>query len=413
MLKKIIVLLLMSLSSFSLCSFKQLDDGKSMLDQKINDSYIENEKYSPRAILSKIKFDNKTYIDNGVYISSEKANIKNCIITNSNCTLFIFYNLDLKVFGQHCIIVDNLGNKYNFTEQYFINDAEIKDSIKSFIVDTIFKLNSNYANASVYTEPTISKKNNIYTLNFGRLAYINVSIDYTIKKVNEKSSIVLFQPKVEFTPGAVANKKPELSGQFDNYHNSDGTIDIGILKAYDSSESYAYPYRYGSEVFYLDSWPTSDNRVVILKSHIDANVELGKSQEDGLYIDGGLSIAYDKAILQKDPLVSHSTYHQNMIQLNDQYKTEEENKYIYSTSMWNYNYSELATLSFEQVCNYMFEIGNDKRDLFLHDYRTLMNFNFSVDKGMWWPRQHLKGTLDLYISPSQNLITNFNSGMLN
>lgn len=293
---------------------------------------------------------------------------------------------------------------YEFIEKESTDANSILNGIVSFITkySKILSGNNYYAlernapmtlanDTSSTFESVVSK---VFVMRFGDRGYITYRITVSRYVVNSVSILYIVSVQNSFTPGIVAVENGE--SDYSKYKNYKGYAHMTVEQAYDANEEYYYGKRWGNVPYQKDYWPLNTPSTVSITSSITPNLNLGFSTENGFSIGAGVSFGYSKTVTQSEPRFS--------AQLNSSNPAKCE---------WNYEYNTDAPETYHLNTNYMFEMSNSRRDMFIGDFRLKLDYSFSVDKGWWESSKTSTGSVDLIVRAGEYRdIYNFCSGMI-
>lgn len=406
------------------------------------------------------------------YLNYDKLEAKNCVLNDENLNLLTFVNSidfdrDEIIVGDYYKIYSNVNLEYptksNFDQiilHYNLDDdnlnydalliviknGQIKPfyfketnkedvsfllfSIKRFVINTLLDFDFEQNNsidvlASSNNETTFVPYESFHEqINVGTLGYFTIDVDYSVYKANDASSLYLVHAETGFTPGSVCRENGDKT--YENVKNARGYVHMTVSKAYDATESYAYPFRYGNTPYYKDFWPTSSTSTVTITSSITPGLELGFStekgfasseayKESGFDLTGSISYTYSKSITTDEPRVSAQTYNKS-IEYTDRYNSKPNQTENVVEGQWSYKYSKDTSITYWQDSYYLFELSSGGKDLFVGDFRLTFDLKMVVDRGLLWAEKEAPGSLDLVCRPSyygvKQSIYHFSNGMI-
>ena len=297
-----------------------------------------------------------------------------------------------------CLIINNFGKslEYEYSEQISISTNKLLSNIKKFVARYVDEMSvSSYA-----ATPSAVNSNDIPTtfasaivekefiLNFDNKGYIIYHVGVNVYTANSESILYIVTVQNSFVPGVVAKQ------------------------AYDRNEEYYYGIRYGNIPYKKDYWPINQPSTVVVSSSLQAGVTLGYSfvngfslsdlikVEEGISVGANISFGYSKSFTQEEPAFSAQVSASN---------TDE--------CQWNYQYEKIKAETYHLQTNYMFEMANERRDMFIGDFRLKLDYSFTVKRNFLgiggYAPQTLTGSADLFVQAGEyQNIYNFCNGMI-
>ena len=391
--KKLLCFFLMIVLMLSSCVIKNVS-AKDNYDFYVNlkDYIVDNE--------VEIKNDNLEIYGNNKQLTEYDFYRK---VSTGDDKIYLIYRTNTEIllsFDAQIVVKSNgVCKNYNYIS-YDTNSINLKDSICTYLDrnNESIMLDYNKKDISVISDevPTTfidSQVSTNLTLDFPKKGYIVSMIAFSEYQANDYSSIFIAKVKSTFVPGLVAYQNGDKS--YDKWKNNSGYVHISIEQAYDKTEEsiYGTP-RYGSIPYFKDYWPCNEPSTVTISSSIKSGLVLGYSKSNGFSVNGNISYEYDKSITQSEPKVS--------AQLSKDL----------SNAQWSFTFKNNSEYSYDQYSNYMYEISRQANEMYYSDVRLKLDYQFVVDRSGFYTRQYYNKSLDLIVLPHQNLIYNFNNGMI-
>lgn len=319
-----------------------------------------------------------------------------------------------------CLIINNLGKslEYEYSEQISISTNKLLSNIKKFVARYVDEMSvTSYA-----ATPSAVNSNDIPTtfasaivekefiLNFDNKGYIIYHVGVNVYTANSESILYIVTVQNSFVPGIVANQNGDSS--YDKFYNYAGYVHMTVEQAYDRTEEYYFGIRYGNIPYKKDYWPLNQPSTVVVSSSLQAGVTLGYSFvngfslsdlikiEEGISVGANISFGYSKSFTQEEPAFSAQVSASN---------TDE--------CQWNYQYEKIKAETYHLQTNYMFEMANERPDMFIGDFRLKLDYSFTLKRNFLgiggYDPQTLTGSADLFVQAGEyQNIYNFCNGMI-
>lgn len=368
----------------------QSQSNQSYSNDKVKSLKIENQVGTNKidSILQNIKLS-QVEIVNDDYEIYGNLNISESkfrdIVDYGNPKIYLHYrsNRQINLSYDALLVIKTQVETYSyeFVEKETDNPLSILKGISSFLEKyakiinngSYYAIDNNIPMTLLSDVPTtfvdcvVEKE---YVMRFDDKGYIVYHIAVSRYIANSESIVFIVTVNNSFVPGSVAKKNNESGYGF--YNNQEGFVHMTVEQAYDASEEYYYGRRWGNVPYKKDYWPINNPGVTTITSSIQAGVNLGYSFENGFSLDNisvsqnrnfgaNISYGYSKAITRSEPALS--------VQVNSSNTDKCE---------WYYTYSENVSETNHMSTNYMFEISNSCRDLFVGDFRLKLDYKFVV-----------------------------------
>lgn len=317
-----------------------------------------------------------------------------------------------------CLIINNLGKslEYEYSEQISISTNKLLSNIKKFVARYVDQISmTSYAATpsavnsndipTTFTSTIIDRE---YVANFDDAGYITYHIGVTRYIANSKSILYIVTVNNSFVPGIVANQNGDTS--YKKFKNLDGYVHMTVEQAYDRNEEYYYGIRYGTVPYKKDYWPINQPLTVTITSSVQLGLTLGYSFSNGFSTSGdvnmnvgvnlgsNISYGYSKALTQNDPFFSAQVSANNL-----------------NECQWNYTCNSSQDRTCHLQTNYMFEMANERKDMFIGDFRLKLDYSFHLQRSVLFIpiNKTYTHSADLFVQAGEyQSIRNFNNGII-
>lgn len=381
--------------------------------------YASDDIFNVETIINHIN-DNQVIESNDEYIIYGNIDYKvsdfEKIFSNSNAKVGLIYKTkkDIELDTDAIIYIKTNSNifSYEFEEYENVNSKVLIYEIKEFVTKYLILFNDkkyytleNSVSAVLTETPTTFVNCQVekeYVTRFTNMGYIVYHIAVNKYIANKDSILYIVTVNNQFVPGVMANNNGE-SG-YNNYYNYSGYVHMTVEQAYDSTEAYIDgSNRYGNVPYKKDYWPLNESHVATISSSINKGLNLGYSYTNGFSLDNitvqsksdygvNISYNYNKAITKDEPSLSVQTNSENLDMVE-----------------WYYKYNaKLVEETYNLQTNYMFEIANSRKDMFIGDFRLKLDYMFGLKSRRVYTKTFSK---DLIVRAGEyNEIHDFNNG---
>ena len=341
-------------------------------------------------------------------------------VATGDATVYLHYRTDKSIdmrYDALLIICSGKQSAYEYSEQLDVSSSKLAHGIRNFAIRYIDKTQL----AAPAAAPAATNDSDIpqtfvgsivdreYVVNFDDVGYITYHIGVTRYVANSKSILYIVTVNNAFVPGIVANQNGDTS--YKKYNNMDGYVHMTVEQAFDRNEETYYGIRYGTIPYKKDYWPLNQPATVTITSSIQAGLTLGYSYtngfslsdlfevEEGHSVGTDISYEYSKAITQPDPSFSAQVSASNP-----------------DECQWNYYCNTSTDKTCHLQTNYMFEMANERRDMFIGDFRLKLDYSFHLQRKVMliFPQNKTyTHSADLFVQAGEyQSIRNFNNGII-
>ncbi len=340
-------------------------------------------------------------------------------VATGDATIYLHYRTDKSIdlsYDALLIICSEKQSAYEYSEQLDVSSSKLAHGIRNFAIRYIDKTQL----AAPAAAPAATNDSDIpqtfvnsivdreYVVNFDDVGYITYHIGVTRYVANSKSILYIVTVNNAFVPGIVANQNGDTS--YKKFKNLDGYVHMTVEQAYDRNEEYYYGIRYGTVPYKKDYWPINQPLTVTITSSVQLGLTLGYSFSNGFSTSGeingsaginmgaNISYGYSKALTQNDPFFSAQVSANNL-----------------NECQWNYTCDTSQNRTCHLQTNYMFEMANERKDMFIGDFRLKLDYSFHLQRSVLLIpiNKTYTHSADLFVQAGEyQSIRNFNNGII-